>query len=98
MSAWYIFNSLGFYPVNPASGEYLIGSPIFDQVSVTFPQNNANLVIVATEARDKQYIQGVSLDGVPLKTPVLKHSELMLTHEIHFEMSSDPQIWGKDTL
>lgn len=84
--------------MNPASAEYVIGSPLFDEVFITLPQNNANIRITASGARDNKYVEGVSLDGIPLTTPILKHSELMLTHEIHFEMSSTPQVWGKDTL
>lgn len=44
MSAWYVFSSMGFYPVNPASGEYMIGSPIFDKVTINNPKQILNLL------------------------------------------------------
>ena len=37
MSAWYIFSSIGFYPVNPSNGAYVFGSPLFDEVSINLP-------------------------------------------------------------
>jgi putative alpha-1,2-mannosidase len=98
MSSWYIFNSLGFYPANPASGEYLIGSPLFDHVSITLPQTGKVLSIAAPGARTKQFVKSVSLDGQPSVSPVLTHSDLMKTTELSFEMSHLPQDWGKNTL
>jgi putative alpha-1,2-mannosidase len=98
MSSWYIFNSLGFYPVNPASAQYMIGSPLFEQVSITLPQTGHNLVISAPGARTKPYIKGVKLDGGDILSPVLSHSDLISVKNLQFEMSSVPQVWGKNTV
>lgn len=98
MSAWYVFNTLGFYPVNPASAEYLIGTPYFDKVTIRLPQTEEVLTITAPGARENMYVAGVRLDGDETDSPVLKHDRLMQLKELSFEMASAPQEWGRDQL
>ena len=114
MSSWYIFNALGFYPMNPASGEYMVGAPLFDRVRMRLPappvydtdlsSSGASdrvgtvLTITAEGARDKPYVQALSVDGRSYDAPVLRHAELMTATEIAFEMSAEPQTWGANTL
>ncbi len=98
MSAWYIFNALGFYPVNPASATYMIGSPIFDKAEIKLPQTDHVLTITAAGAKDKKYVQSLALDGVVMTTPVLAHADLLKAKELTFVMNHQPQTWGKDTL
>lgn len=98
MSSWYIFNSLGFYPVNPASGEYIIGSPLFDKVSISLPQTGNTLSILAKGAGKMPYVKSLTVDGHEVASPILRHTDLLKTKEISFEMSRTPQPWGKDTL
>ena len=98
MSAWYIFNCMGFYPVNPASGEYIIGTPSFDHMSVKIPQSKHTLQLYAKGAATHPYIQGVQVDGVEWTTPVLPHDQLIRTREIHYGMSDTPQTWGTNKL
>lgn len=66
MSAWYVFSAMGFYPVNPASGEYMIGSPIFDKVTINNPKTDTQFVITANNNDDNEtnancYIQDATL-------------------------------------
>ena len=108
MSAWYIFNALGFYPVNPASAEYVIGTPLFDRVDVTFPASPANnhkphkLTIVAPGARDNIYVQSVSTGKGATNTahtsPILKHTEVMHIDHLTFQMNDSPQQWSVGVL
>jgi putative alpha-1,2-mannosidase len=104
MSAWYIYNALGFYPVNPASGEYVIGTPKFDKVDVRFPQTPAHtkisskLTITANGAADNQYVRGVSLNGKVLKSPILTHQQVMAGLHLDFDMSNEEQTWSVDTI
>jgi putative alpha-1,2-mannosidase len=98
MSAWYIFNSLGFYPVNPASGQYLMGSPLFDEATVTFPQTGRTLTISSPGAPSAPYVKGVAVDGISVASPVLRHSTLMGASSIRFEMSATPEQWAVGTL
>ena len=104
MSSWYIFNALGFYPVNPSSAEYLVGSPIFDKVEVTFPappsssSSLSKLVITASGAATKQYVQGLSKNGQATSSPVITHTELFSMKELTFVMSETPQAWGANNV
>lgn len=108
MSAWYLFTALGFYPVNPASDEYVVGSPFFEKVNVRFPAGAAtggdvsaakehDLVITAPGAsRGKAFVKGLKVDGVELSRPILKHGQIVTARKIEFEMSDVPQEWGKE--
>jgi putative alpha-1,2-mannosidase len=98
MSSWYIFNALGFYPMNPASAEYVVSSPIFDKVEIRLPQVDHVLTLIASESRNKQYVGGVSMDGEEVISPVLKHAEVLKSSSITFAMSDKPQTWGSDVL
>ncbi|MFB6877448.1 glycoside hydrolase domain-containing protein [Streptomyces sp. NPDC056323] len=94
MSAWYVLSSLGIYPVNPASGKYSVGSPFFDQAKVQLPAASRPLVISASGAADKQYVQSLSLNGRSVTKPVLSHSDLLRGGQLRFTMSDTPQSWG----
>lgn len=98
MASWYIFNTLGFYPVNPASAEYIIGTPLFDKAEITFPQNNHKLIIHAEGAYEKEYVENVNIDGQDIIMPVLNHQQLLNSNEIKFTMNSKQQTWGMNTL
>lgn len=98
MSAWYIFNALGMYPVNPASAEYLVGSPIFDKVELTLPQNGHSLTISALGARNGPFVKSLSMDGEFVAEPVIHHVDLFRVNNIDFEMSTEPQSWGAGVL
>lgn len=101
MSAWYVFSALGFYPVNPASDEYVIGSPFFDRVEITLPSGPGFaehvLTISAPGAgtEGKKYIKRVKVDGKAIHTPLLKHGDIVRARNIEFEMSATKTCWGK---
>lgn len=99
MSAWYVFSALGFYPVNPAGDEYIVGTPLFDEVEIKLPdggpQREKTLVIRASGAAEgKMYVEGLTVDGREVDRPVLKHTEIVGADVIEFKMSSDKTCWG----
>ncbi|KAI2618020.1 glycoside hydrolase family 92 protein [Hypomontagnella submonticulosa] len=106
MSAWYVFSALGFYPVNPAGDEYVVGSPFFEKVTLRLPAGVATggetgdrdrtLVIEAPGATTKPYVKGLSIDRKPIVQPVLRHSQIVSASLIRFEMSETPTGWGGD--
>ncbi|KAF6762454.1 glycoside hydrolase family 92 protein [Ephemerocybe angulata] len=104
MSAWYIFSAMGFYPVNPVSGEYVVGSPFFERVVFKVPNPSLNnelttISIRAPGARTKPYIKSLSVNGDAVEVPVLRHDQLLgqsLKVDIVFEMSKTPEAWGND--
>lgn len=92
--AWYIFSSLGFYPVTPVSGEYAIGSPIWDSATITLgaPYQPATLRIVCEkQSTPNIYVQSVSLNGKPLEKPFISHAELIKGGELKFVMGPEHQ-------
>lgn len=102
MSAWYVLSALGFYPVNPASDEYIVGSPFFDEVRIRIPDGPGTggeheLVISAPGAGTKgwEYVKSLKLDGRTVHTPVLKHGDVVGARRIEFEMSPTKACWGK---
>lgn len=102
MSAWYVLSALGFYPVNPASDEYIIGTPFFDRVTIRVPAvpggpAEHELVLSAPGAGTggKAYINGLKLDGKAVERPVLKHGDIVRAKKLEFEMSSHPTKWGE---
>ena len=87
MSAWYIFSTLGFYPVCPGTTQYAIGSPCVKEATVSLP-NGKTLVIKAPGLSEKNiYIKSVTLNGKPVSTMFLEHSDLMNGGELLFEMA-----------
>lgn len=86
MSAWYIFSSLGFYPVNPADGKYFIGSPIASQATLFFENGKQFKIIAENNTIENPYIQSIRLNGKPLDRWYLEHQEILKGGEIHFVM------------
>jgi predicted alpha-1,2-mannosidase len=90
MSAWYIFSSLGFYPVAPASGEYSVGSPLVKSARVKLENGKIFEVEAKAQSEANVYVQGVTLNGVPLKKPSLAHADIMKGGKLVFVMGPQP--------
>nr|WP_314898075.1 GH92 family glycosyl hydrolase [uncultured Flavobacterium sp.] len=95
MSAWYVFSSMGLYPMNPASGEYEIGSPIFEKATINL-QDGKTFVIEAENVSDKNfYIQSATLNGVAFDKTAITHQQIVQGGILHFVMGSEPnKNWG----
>jgi putative alpha-1,2-mannosidase len=90
MSAWLIFTSLGFYPVTPASGEYVIGRPFVSRAALHLP-NGKTFTIVAQNLSDaNRYVGSVALNGKPLTRAFIKHEEIVAGGELRFVMQGTP--------
>lgn len=90
MSAWYIFSSLGFYPVAPASGEYAIGSPLVKSAAIKLENGKTFSVEAKNQSDANVYVQQVTLNGVALKRPSLAHADLMKGGKLVFVMGPQP--------
>jgi len=91
MSAWYMFSSLGFYPVSPGGDEYALGSPAVNNASLTL-ENGKTFTVEAINQSDKNvYVQKVLLNGKELKTPFIKHGDITSGGKLTFYMSSKPK-------
>ena len=97
MSAWHIFSSLGFYPVNPSNGAYVFGSPLFDEASIGLPENKKFTIIANQNSDDNIYIQSVQLNGKDYKFSYITHKDIMQGGEIIFNMGPKPNMnFGKE--
>lgn len=96
MSAWLVFSAMGFYPVDPVSGRYEIGSPMFKEVKFHL-QNGLTFTVRAHNAsRENIYIKSVSINGRPLKTSFITHEQILSGATLDLEMSPRPQrAWYK---
>ena len=89
-SAWYVFSSIGFYPVTPASDQYVIGAPLFKKVSIEL-ENGKTIKINAPKNDDNnKYIKKLKLNGNTYTKNWLSHSELMKGATLDFDMSEIP--------
>ncbi|MDB4925837.1 GH92 family glycosyl hydrolase [Mucilaginibacter sp.] len=91
MSAWYIFSSLGFYPVAPGSDQYAIGSPAVDGAVIQLAGGKTFTIHVNNQSARNVYVQKIVLNGKPLNTLFLKHADIINGGEITFYMAATHQ-------
>lgn len=91
-SAWYIFSALGFYPVCPASDQYVLGAPLFNKVSLTL-ENGKQIVINAKDnSAQNRFVDALTLNGKTYTKNWLSHAELMKGATLNFFMSAKPNM------
>lgn len=91
MSAWYVFSAMGFYPVNPCGGEYVIGAPQMEEITLDLPDNK-RFTIQANKLSDaNKYVKSVTLNGKPLNGFIIHHNDIMNGGKLVFEMTDKPQ-------
>ena len=96
MSAWYVFSAMGFYPVNPVSGQYEIGTPLFPETKIHLSNEKTFTILAPTVSSDNIYIQSVKLNGQPYNKSYITHEQIMDGSTIEFEMSNKPgKAWYK---
>ncbi len=88
MSAWYIFSTLGFYPVAPSSGQYALGSPAIHKATIQLPGNKTFVVDVKNQSDKNVYVQKVLLNGQPLSRLYITDADLFAGGTLTFFMSS----------
>ncbi|RYY55904.1 MAG: glycoside hydrolase family 92 protein [Chitinophagaceae bacterium] len=88
MSAWYMFSSLGFYPIAPGSDKYELGSPAVDAATIKL-ENGKTLSVVAHDQSDKNvYVSKILLNGKPLTTHYITHGQLTAGGKLEFFMTA----------
>lgn len=87
MSAWYLFSALGFYPVDPVSGEYVLGSPEVHQAVLKLGNGKQLTVKALNQSPQHVYVKSVTLNGQPVQGFTLSHQQLMQGGELIFSMS-----------
>ena len=95
MSSWFVFSALGFYPVNPSSGIYVIGSPIFKTARITLPNGKVFTVKALNVSRTNIYIQSATLNNKTFTTNYITHNQLLEGGILEFNMGPKPsKKWG----
>lgn len=95
MSAWYVFSAMGFYPVNPADGRYIIGSPLLDECTLKLAGNKDFHIRTIRKSSEDIYIQSVTLNGKKHKDFFITHQDIMNGGTMVFKMGKKPSGWGK---
>lgn len=84
MSAWYIFGAMGFYPLNPVSGEYLLCSPIFDHITLRLPGGKVFDIITHKTAPDATYITAVKMNGKVYPYNYIRYTDIVKGGRMEF--------------
>jgi predicted alpha-1,2-mannosidase len=90
MSAWYLFNAMGFYPVNPANSVYVFGCPVVERAEICLENGKTFTVKVQNPGRAHKYIQTVILNGNEYKRTWISHRDIMAGGELVFVMGAHP--------
>ena len=94
-SAWYVFSALGFYPVCPVSGQYVIGTPLFEEASLELENGRNFKVIAQGNSPENCYIQSARLNGKDFDKTYITHQQIMEGGTLEFVMGSEPNPnWG----
>ncbi len=95
MSAWYVFSAMGFYPGTPGSDKYIIGSPVFKEVTINLENGNSFTIKTRNNSDKNIYIQSAKLNGKPYFKSFISHFDIMKGGVLEFEMGDKPnKKWG----
>ncbi len=90
MSAWYVMSAMGFYSVTPGSNQYVLGSPLFDKITVNLENGKRFTVTVKNRTKDNCYIKDFIINGKNVKRSYITHEEIMNGSDFEFVMASVP--------
>lgn len=94
MSAWYIFSSLGFYPVTPGSNQYIIGAPLFDKATINLENGKTFTVVAENNNPENLYVSSVKLNGKTQNKSFINHQDIINGGTMVFIMTHKPTDWG----
>jgi predicted alpha-1,2-mannosidase len=90
MSAWYVLSALGFYAVDPVSGNYVFGSPLFDRATIDLGRGKRLIVETIGNGVEKVYVQSVTWNGKPYEKSWFSHADMLQGGTFVFQMSEQP--------
>ncbi|WP_411897564.1 GH92 family glycosyl hydrolase [Elizabethkingia occulta] len=89
-SAWYVFSALGFYPVTPATNQYVLGAPLFKEATIHL-ENGKKIEIKAPQnSKENIYVESLKVNNQPYSKNWLNHQELMKGAVLNFDMKAQP--------
>ncbi len=89
-SAWYVFSAMGFYPVAPGTGEYILGSPLFKKITLKLENGKTLELAAPANSHDNVYVSKISRNGIAYEKNYVTHGDLMQGGVFQFEMSNTP--------
>lgn len=89
-SAWYIFSAMGFYPVTPASDQYVLGAPLFKKLTINLENGKTITINAPKNNADNKYVNSLTVNGKPYDFNWLSHKALLGGAELNFDMSATP--------
>ncbi len=90
-SAWYVFSAMGFYPVCPGAGEYVLGAPYFDEMTLHLENGRTVSIKANGNTDDNCYVNSLTLNGKPYSKNYIKRSDLMQGAQFVYNMSAKPR-------
>ena len=94
MSAWFVFSAMGLYPVDPISGKYEIGTPMYPEMKMHLANGKTFTILAPAVSKENIYIQSVKLDGNPYDKSYITHEQIMNGSIFEFEMGNKPgKVW-----
>ncbi|MFT3827984.1 MAG: GH92 family glycosyl hydrolase [Chitinophagaceae bacterium] len=94
MSAWYVLSAIGLYQVNPAGGQFIIGSPVMDEIIIDRGNGKKFRITVQNNSSKNKYIQQVKLNGKPYTRSYINYPDIANEGELVIEMGNKPSAWG----
>jgi predicted alpha-1,2-mannosidase len=89
-SAWYVFSALGFYPVCPGTDQYVVGSPLFNKMTVHLENGNTIEINAPDNSKETRYVSGIRINGKEYTKNYFTHDQLINGAKIDFSMSATP--------
>jgi predicted alpha-1,2-mannosidase len=94
-SSWYVLSAMGFYPVDPSTPDYIIGSPIFDDVRLRLGNGKVFEIVAKNNSEKNKYIQSATLNGKPWTKPWFSHADIVNGATLVLTMGPEPsKTWG----
>lgn len=91
MSAWYVWSAMGLYPLNPASGDYQIGRPLFNKVKINLPNGKTFTIEAENNSSENKYIQKATLNGKPFNATKISDAQIKKGGVLKFVMGASPK-------
>ena len=89
-SAWYVFSAMGFYPVTPASDQYVLGAPLFKKLTINLENGKTITIKAAKNSAENKYVNSLQVNGKPYQFNWLSHKALLEGVDLNFDMRATP--------
>jgi predicted alpha-1,2-mannosidase len=89
-SAWYVFSAMGFYPVCPASDQYVLGAPLFKKMTLNLENGKTVTINAPLNSADNKYVSALNYNGKPYSPNWLSHKVLLRGGTLNFNMQAAP--------